>query len=63
MSVKKPIVVKLDEEDRQRLDYVAAKTGLASTVILRLLIRAASEGNVKSGSLSFDFPPFKATQG
>lgn len=55
----KPLVVKLSEEDNARLQYVMEQTGLdASTTLIRLLIRAASEGEVKSGPVHFEFTPY-----
>lgn len=55
---KYPFVVKLDKDDRERLEYVADMTHLTKTNVVRSLIREASEGHVPGKRMSFTFPPF-----
>ena len=55
---KRAFVVKLGQEDRDRLDYLADMTNLTKTTVVRSLIREASEGNVPGKRMSFKFTPF-----
>ena len=44
---KKLLVVRLDEEDYDRLQYVLSQTKIThNTALVRMMIRAASEGGL-----------------
>lgn len=55
---KYPFVVKLEKEDRERLEYIADMTHLTKANVVRSLIREASEGHVPGKRMSFTFVPF-----
>ena len=53
-----PLVVKLNVDDRQRLDYICEKIDLPKAKLIRYLIRRASEGEVRTESLTMRFTPY-----
>jgi hypothetical protein len=61
MARTSSFVVRLKEEDDRRLRYIAEKTGVGvSTTVVRMLIRAASEGRFTAGALQFNFEPYSS---
>lgn len=56
---KKLLVVRLDEEDYDRLQYVLSQTKIThNTALVRMMIRAASEGGLLTKTLKMEFPPY-----
>lgn len=53
-----PLVVKLTPEDRKRLDYVCEQTDQTKACLVRRLIREASEGEMKTATMTLSFKPY-----
>lgn len=59
MADTKLLVVRLDEEDYDRLQYILEQTKIThNTALVRMLIRAASEGGLLTKTLKMEFPPY-----
>ena len=60
---KKPFVVKLDEEDRDRLEYICQQTNIPGAVLFRMLIKAVSSGGFEAPGFEAKFPPYPGCVG
>lgn len=55
---KKPCVVRLGTEDRDRLDYICKQCKQSKAAVIRMLIHHVSNGGFTAKGFSAEFDPY-----